>query len=388
MKIARTWHVHRLRDLLRRYPVVALLGARQVGKTWLARQIVAAEKGPTHYFDLEDPADHQLFVEPALALRQFEGLVVLDEIQRFPGLFPVLRVLADRPGSPARFLVLGSASPELLRHGAETLAGRIAFHELPGFDFQEAGEGSLQRLWLRGGFPMSFLSRTDTQSLEWRKFFVRTFLERDVPALGIALPPEAMWRFWTMLAHYHGQTFNASELARSFGISHTTVQRYLDILTGAFVITQLRPWAENVGKRVVKAPKIYVTDSGLFHALMDVRSLDALRVHPKLGASWEGLLLHQVLQQLSIRREERFFWATHGGAELDLLVLQQGHRVGFEFKRTELPRVTASMRVALETLRLDRLLLVHAGSRSFDLEPAVRAVAASSLVRELRQIAS
>jgi hypothetical protein len=385
MQVARPSHLRRVTRLLRDHPVVAVLGARQVGKTTLARELVAHRRGAT-VFDLEDPRDLARLAEPTLTLEGLGGLVVLDEIQRRPELFPVLRVLADRPRRRTRFLVLGSASPELLRQSSETLAGRIAFHELPGFTLEEVGAARLDRLWFRGGFPRSYLARSDRASDEWRRDFIRTFLERDIAQLGAALPAPALHRFWTMLAHYHGQVWNASEFGRSFGVSHVTVRRYLDLLTAAFVVDQLPPWAENVGKRVVKSPKVYIADTGLLHALLGLATPDAVLRHPKLGASWERFLLRQVAARLGARREECFFWATHAGAELDLLVVRGGRRRGFEFKRTDAPRLTPGMRSALETLRLDRLDVVHAGRATFRLAPKVRALAARDIWRQLEAL--
>lgn len=384
--IPRTHHLDRLKKLLESAPVVGLLGARQVGKTTLARLLVAERKGQTRFFDLEDPRDLAQLDEPTLALEGLRGLVVLDEIQHRPELFPVLRVLADRPSTPARFLVLGSASPELLKQSSESLAGRIAYHELGGFDLEELGLDALNRLWLRGGFPRSYLARGLEESAEWRRDFMRTFLARDLPQLSISLPVQTMHRFWTMLAHYHGQVWNASELARSFGISQPTVRRYLDLLAGAFVMTVLPPWAENVGKRVVKSPKIYIRDSGILHALLGLGTMRDLERHPKLGASWEGFVLHEVVRRLRAWREECYFWATHGGAELDLLVVSGNRRLGFEIKRTDSPRVTASMRSAMASLRLDRLWVVHAGRDSFPLASDVRAVAAQNLLVEVEPL--
>ena len=384
--LPRPRHLARLERLLGERPVVALLGARQVGKTTLSRQVAQRSKVSTTFFDLEDPRDLALLREPTLALEALRGLVVLDEIQQRPDLFPILRVLADRPRTPARFLVLGSASPELLRQGSETLAGRIAFHELAGLDLQEVGARNLDRLWFRGGFPRSYLARSQRQSEDWRRDFVRTFLERDMPRLGIALPATTLERFWAMLAHYHGQIWNGSEFARSFGVSHPTVRKYLDILTGAFVVTELRPWAENIGKRVVKSPKVYISDSGILHTLLDIASPRHLLRHPKLGASWEGFMLRQVIRVLGARRDECFFWATHAGAELDLLVVSGPRRLGYEIKRTDVPAVTPSMRSAFETLRLQGLDVIHAGSKTFPLGKQMRAIAATDLVRALRPI--
>ncbi len=384
--IPRTDHLRQLERRLRTSPVVALLGPRQVGKTTLAREVTRRRKGQTSFLDLEDPRDLAQLDEPMLALEGRRGLVVLDEIQRRPELFPVLRVLADRPRTPARFLVLGSASPDLLRQGSESLAGRIAFYDLPGLDIQEVGIRQIQQLWFRGGLPKAYLAATHRASDEWRHDFVRTFLERDIPRLGIAIPPGTLERFWAMLAHYHGQVWNASEFGKSFGISHPTVRRYLDILTNAYVITQLRPWAENVGKRIVKSPKVFVTDSGILHALLGIKSPTELERQPKLGASWEGFMMGQVVRVLRARREECYFWATHAGAELDLLVVRGRQRLGFEFKRTDAPRPTASMRSALETLGLRRLVVVHAGQSTFPLTSQIRAVAAVELVNEIKPL--
>jgi predicted AAA+ superfamily ATPase len=386
MRVERSAHVSRVERLLREWPVVALLGARQVGKTTLAREIAARKGAPVTFFDLEDPRVLAELAEPTLALAPLRGLVVLDEIQRRPEIFPVLRVLADRPRRPARFLVLGSASPELLRQGSESLAGRIAFHELPGFDLAEVGAERLDRLWFRGGFPRSYLARSHRESDEWRRDFVRTYVERDLRMLGAAMPVEALGRLWGMLAHWHGQVFNASELGRSLGVSHTTVQRYVDLLAGAFVIDVLRPWWENLGKRLVKSPKIFISDSGLLHALLGIPTPADLARHPKVGASWEGFLLAQTARAIRARREECHFWATHGGAELDLLVVRGRERRGFEFKRTDAPKVTPSMRSAMEDLGLDRLDVVHAGDRTFPLDARVRAVAARDILEVLEPL--
>ena len=378
--VPRIDHVSAVERLLRASPVVAVLGARQVGKTTLAREVVRRRRGPSTFFDLEDPRQLALLEEPTLALEELRGLVVLDEIQRRPDLFPILRVLADRPRSPARFLVLGSASPELLRQSSESLAGRIAFHYLTGLDLKEVGTKQLDRLWFRGGFPRAYLARSHSEGQRWLRDFVLTFLERDIPNLGITIPARTLERFWTMLSHYHGQVWNASEFARSFGVSHTTVRKYLDILTNAFVVYELRPWAENVGKRIVKSPKVFISDPGLLHVLAGVESPHELNRHPKLGASWEGFMLAQVIRALEARPDECYFWATHAGAELDLLVVRGRRRLGFEIKRTDTPSVTTSMRTAKETLRLTTLDVIHAGQKTFALAPRIRAVAAGDLL--------
>jgi hypothetical protein len=379
--IARHQYIEAVTRLLKQNPVVAILGARQVGKTTLARQLMKALRGPATGFDLENPADLARLSDPTLALEELRGLVVLDEIQRRPDLFPVLRVLVDRPRSRARFLVLGSASPALLKQSSETLAGRIAFCELSGFSLGEVGTKELDKLWIRGGFPRSFLAQTDAASIEWRRDFVQTFLERDIPQLGISIAARTLHRFWSMLAHYHGQIWNASEFGRSFGVADTTVRNYLDILTDTLMVRQLPPWTENVRKRQVKSPKIYLSDSGLLHSILDLKTKRDLEAHPKLGASWEGFLLESIVRQLGLRREQCYFWATHGGAELDLLVIEGRYRYGFEFKRTTSPQITRSMHSALSDLRLTRLDIVHAGKDTFPLAKRVRAVAARQITK-------
>lgn len=378
--IPRPRHLRQVTGLLEQAPVVAILGARQVGKTTLAREIAAGFGTPAAFFDLEDPDDLARLSEPKLALHRLEGLVVIDEIQRRPDLFPVLRVLADRSSLPARFLILGSTSPELLRQSSESLAGRIAYHELNGFALDEVGADALDALWWRGGFPRSFLAGSNAASARWRQSFIRTFLERDIPQLGSQIPAVALHRFWRMLAHYHAQVWNSAELARAFGVGASTVRRYLDLLTGALVVHQLQPWHENLSKRQVRSPKVYLDDSGLLHALLGIDTRDGLESHPKVGASWEGFVLREVMAKLGTSFRECFFWATHGGAELDLLVMKGGHRLGVEVKRTTSPAMTRSMWAALESLHLDRLLLVHAGEHSFPLAERVEAVAFRELM--------
>ena len=380
--IARPLHIRRIEALLRQFPMVGILGARQVGKTTLARQLVANRGGAT-VFDLEKSEHLAQLAEPDLALGPLRGLIVIDEIQRRPELFPALRVLADEPGARRRFLVLGSASPDLLRQTSETLAGRIAYHELGGFSVGEVGASQSGTLWRRGGFPRSFLADSDVASMRWRRQFIRTFLEREIPNLGLRLPAATLRRFWMMLAHYHAQVWNASELARAFGVAHTTVRHYLDVLTATFMVRQLPPWHANIGKRQVKAPKVYVRDSGLLHALLGLTLERQIASHPKVGASWEGFALDVVTSHLGAEPEECFFWATHSGAELDLLVMHGTRRLGFEFKRTSAPAVTRSMRVALEDLRLTKLFVIHAGTRSFPLAPRIHALALSRVLEDL-----
>lgn len=386
MIVPRSRHVADLKRKLNDNPVVALLGARQVGKTTLARAL-AGDVGTFTRFDLEDPRDLARLDEPMLALEPLHGLVIIDEVQRRPGLFPVLRVLADRTPLPARFLVLGSASPELLRQGSESLAGRLGYHDLEGFDLSETGAGNWERLWLRGGFPRSWVARSSARSQEWRRDFIRTFVERDLPGFGIALPSRLLHDFWAMLAHYHGQTWNGSELARAFGIAQTTVRRYLDIMTGAYVIRLLRPWRENLGKRIVKAPRVYVADSGLLHTLLEIDSKRDLARHPKVGASWEGFALGQVIRQLGARPEECYFWSVHGGAELDLLVVRGRRRLGFEFKRTDAPRVTKSMQSSMRVLGLDSIDVLHVGRETFPLAQRIRAVAGRDILDAIPPLA-
>ncbi len=386
MELERTRHLHRLEHLLTRYPVVAILGARQVGKTTLARQLEARTATPTTVFDLENPADLARLDDPMLSLQDLTGLVILDEIQRRPELFPILRVLSDRPQRPARFLVLGSASPILLQQSSESLAGRIHYHELAGFALDEIGLELANRLWLRGGFPDSFLADSDADSADWRRDFVRTFLERDMPQLGVRVPALTLRRFWTMLAHYHAQVWNGAELARAFGVTAPTVRHYLDTLTSALMLRQLPPWFANVGKRQVKSPKVYIADCGLLHTLLNLPTQDDVESHPKVGASWEGFVLGEVITRLGAYPEECFFWATHAGAELDLLVVRGMRRWGFEFKRTVSPRITRSMRAAFETLDLERLDVIHAGEHTFPLADQVRAVALRHILEDLEPL--
>ena len=370
--------------MLAEFPVVALLGARQVGKTTLARELVGAHREPVAWFDLEDPADLARLDDPGLELRPLRGLVVLDEIHRLPGIFPLLRVLADRPGLPARFLVLGSASADLLRQTSESLAGRVAFHRLDGFDLTEVDD--LERLWLRGGFPRSYLARSGAASRRWRDGFVQTLLARDLPDLGSTVPQTTLRRFWTMLAHWHGQVWNGAEFSRAFGVSHTTVRRYLDLLTSVFVVRQLQPWFENIRKRQVRSPKVYIADSGILHALLGLSNRTDVVSHPKVGASWEGFVIEQIVQRLRAPPEECFHWSTHAGAELDLLVLRGARRHGFEVKRSEAPRLTRSMRSAMETLSLDNLDVVHAGTQRYRLAPGVRALPAREIAGRLERL--
>ena len=365
--VGRPGELARIRQALRRSRVVALVGPRQSGKTTLARELVRA--GSPNYFDLEDPLSLTRLGEPMTALSRLRGVVVIDEVQRRPDLFPVLRVLADRRPLPARFLVLGSASPGLQRQSAESLAGRIEVVSLSGFSLGEIGASGIARLWLRGGFPPAYLARSPADSLVWRRELVRTFLERDLPELGITVPAAALQRFWNMLAHYHGGVWNAAEFARSLGVSEPTVRRYLDLLSGLYMVRQLPPWHENIGKRQVKSPKVYVRDSGLLHQLLGVKSEEELLVHPRCGASWEGFAIEETLK--AVRPDDAYFWATHTGAELDLLLLKDGRRLGVEVKRADAPRLTPSMRTALEDLRLEQLVVLYPGETSYALAERV-----------------
>ena len=344
-------------------PIVALLGPRQVGKTTLARFFAEQAVGSIIFYDLESPVDLRRLSMPLQALSQPADWIIIDEIQRQPELFEILRVLVDRPDARTRFLILGSASPELIKGVTESLAGRVAFIDIPGFSLNEIGGNKLRQLWYRGGFPRSFLASDDNVSAAWREDFVRTFLERDIPALGIRVPPETLRRFWMMVAHYHGQIWNGAEFGRSLGSSEITARRYLDILAGAYVVRILPPWFENISKRQVKAPKIYIRDSGLLHSLLDLPDEHALLGHPKAGASWEGFALEEILKHIGDRNA--FFWATHAGAELDLMVSRGGKRYGIEFKLADAPSTTRSMHVALETLNLEKLLVVYPGSTSY-----------------------
>jgi predicted AAA+ superfamily ATPase len=371
MKVDRLQLVKDVRDALRRSRSVGLVGPRQCGKSTLAREIAKMDSAAA-YFDLEDPTSLARLRDPMLALEPLRGLVVIDEAQRRPDLMPLLRVLLDRDPLPAKFLLLGSASPALLRGTSESLAGRIEFIEMRGFTLDEVDSERGRRLWLRGGFPRSFLADNDHDSLKWRLAFLQAFVERDLRLMGVDLPPDAVRRFLTMLAHYHGQTWNASEVGRSMQLAHTTVKRYLDILTGALLVRQLPPWFESVGKRLVKAPKIYVRDSGLLHALLGLECMEDIEAHPKLGASWEGFAIETLLAWRD--SPSVHFWATHGGAELDLCWMEGPRRIGVEVKYTSEPSVTKSMRVVIEDLNLNHLYVVYPGRGRFPMAERVTAV--------------
>ena len=368
--ISRATYEDRLASALSRSPITAILGPRQCGKTTLARSISAARSAA--YFDLESEPDRSRLANPELALGNLNDLSIIDEIQRQPELFATLRVLVDQGQRPGRFLILGSASPDIVRGVSESLAGRVEFIDLSGFDLNEVGMDSANRLWIRGGFPRSFLADTTEDSVAWREGFIRTFLERDIPQLGVSIPAAAMRRFWTMLAHYHGQTWNASRIAQSMGLSDKTVRQYLDLLTGTYMVRQLQPWHLNTSKRQVKAPKVYLRDTGILHQLLVLPDERAVTGHPSLGASWEGFAIEQILQIL--KPTEFHYWATYQGAEIDLLVLHRGQPFGIEIKFNEAPRITRSMRAAMSTLHLKHLWICYPGTKTYVLDETVTAL--------------
>lgn len=354
-------------------PITVLLGARQTGKTTLSQMVIEKyvkdSHSEVHLFDLERAASRAALTTPEVTLESLHGLIVIDEIQRIPELFEVLRPLADRPGGKARFLVLGSASPDLVRGVSESLAGRCLLVHVPGFSLNEVGTEAQDTLWERGAFPRSWLALSEGASLRWREAFISTFLERDIPQLGIRVPSESLHRFWTMLAHYHGQVWNASELARSLGATSKTALHYRDILAGAYVIRVLPPWFENLKKRQIKSPKVYIRDSGLLHSLLGISNLEELRLHPGYGASWEGYALEQILMLSGSR--DAYFWGTQRGAELDLLLFQGGKRLGYEFKCSDGPGMTKSIHSALDDLGLDMLYIVYPGKKRYRLHKKV-----------------
>ena len=367
MGIERQRDAAKLRGLMESFPVTAILGPRQCGKSTLARDL-----NPSHSFDLENPRDLAKLQNPMLSLEHLEGVVMIDEIQRQPDLFPLLRYLCDQKPD-RRFLVLGSASRDLIRQSSESLAGRIAYQQLGGFRIEDVGD--LQRLWLRGGFPRAYLADDDVKADVWKQQYVTTYLEQDIPQLGIRIPSQTLRRFWTMLAHYHGQTLNFSELATSFGISDKTVRHYVEILEGTFMVRLLQPWLPNVGKRQVKSPKLYLRDSGIFHSLMRQVTEEDVISNPKLGASWEGFALEQCIQALELTAGEAFFWKPHDGTgELDLFYLRHGKNCGIEFKYADAPVITKSMRKSVDLLELDRLWVVYPGSQSYELDEKIRVI--------------
>ncbi|MBC8175164.1 MAG: ATP-binding protein [Candidatus Marinimicrobia bacterium] len=374
--------IKRTKNALKRSIVVSIMGPRQCGKTTLAKMITKTVD-PCHFFDLERPNDVARLENPMLALENLTGLIVLDEIQRMPNLFPILRVLADREDSPAKFLLLGSASPDIIRHTSETLAGRVEFVPMGGFDLDEIGH-KMNLLWIRGGFPRSFLSNNLDDSFAWRENFVLTFLERDLGQFGIHVSPQTMQRFWLMLAHSHGQVWNASDLSRSLGISYMTAKRYVDILTGAFMVRQLPPWFENIAKRQIKSPKVFIRDSGIFHYLIKVKTKNDLLAHPKLGTSWEGFVNEQIINLFSERN--CYFWRTQAGAELDLLYLNGVDKIGFEAKCTDAVKISKSMRIALQDLNLLHLFVVYPGNDTYQLDEKITAIPISDLLPKLRKM--
>jgi uncharacterized protein len=371
MALQRTDYLEEISQVIREFPVAGILGPRQCGKTTLAHEVAKQfrRSGEVTFFDLEEVESIARLATPAVTLSPLRGLVIIDEVQRMPALFQVLRVLADRQDHPAKFLILGSASPDLVKGTSESLAGRIGYLDMSGFDLSEVSATKMETLWSRGGFPRSFLAETDEASYRWRQQFVRTFLERDIPQLGITVPSATLARFWSMICHFHGNVWNAAELARSLGTSEPTARRYLDLLTGAFMVRQLPPWFENVGKRQVKSPKVYVRDTGLLHAILQLETADDVRGHPKLGASWEGFAMEQVIRHT--RTRQPFFWATHNGAELDMLVNHKGRRYGFEFKHADAPTTTPSMRSAIEALSLRKLFVIYPGKSRYPLSDKI-----------------
>ena len=380
--IERTGLLAQLADGLRLSPVTAILGPRQCGKTTLAREFGRRHKAV--YFDLEDPEDQARLSNPRLVLEPLRGVVILDEIQRRPELTQLLRVLVDRRPLPCRFIILGSASPDLMQKASDTLAGRVHFVDMSGFSLTELKPSSQLQLWIRGGFPPSFLAESNDASQVWRQNYVRTFLERDMPLLGVRVAPEMLRRFWSMIAHYHGQIWNASEIGASLGVSHHTTRHYLDLLTGAFIVRQLPPWFENVGKRVVKSPKVFIRDSGLLHFLMNIPDLPALQSHPKLGASWEGFALEQLLALTSERNAH--FWATQSRAELDLLILARGKRWGFEFKYQDAPVMTKSLHLSMADLKLEQAWIVYPGRASYRVHEQVEVVPLITALDKMREL--
>ena len=374
--ITRTAILDRIRTALARSPVAVLTGPRQCGKTTLARELLSEDSA--NYFDLEDPASLARLDEPSTALESLHGLVVIDEVQRRPDLFPILRVLADRRKHPARFLILGSASGDLLRQSSESLAGRLERIEIGGFTLAELGPQSAAQLWRQGGFPRAYLARSEADSVAWRKQFIQALLERDLPQWGVRVPAAALLRFWTMVAHYHGQTWNAAEPARALGVNPSTSRRYLDLLTDALMVRQLQPWHANLGKRQVKSPKVYMRDSGLLHQFFGLGTEKALLSHPKVGASWEGFVIEQVLA--AEPHDQAYFWATHQGAEIDLILRRGDRLLGVECKRADAPRLTPSIRIALDDLHLERVAVIYPGTKRFALADRVEAVPLATLI--------
>lgn len=364
MQIIRQAEVDKAKHLLKSNPVVALLGPRQCGKTTLSHQIISQIKGEAHFFDCENPKEAQRLADPLTALTDLKGTVVIDEVQRVPEIFPTLRVLADQARS-VKYLILGSASPHLLQQSSETLAGRIAFMEISGFHCENISVHKIETLWLRGGFPRSYLVKGEKDSFQWRQDFIATFLERDIPNLGLQIPARMLQRFWSMLAHYHGRLFNSSEIGRSLGVSDHTARRYLDLLAATFMVREIRPWFYNTKKRVIKTPKIYFRDSGILHALLSIENKKGLLAHPQLGASWEGFAIEEVIKILGIRENQVYFWGVHTGAEIDLVFERNGRLYGVEVKYTHAPGVSPSIKSAIEELSLKHVWIIYPGKQRY-----------------------
>lgn len=384
--IPRPEFVHQIEASFQIHPVTALLGPRQSGKTTLARFLADRDRRQSTIFDLENPVDVRRLSAPMQALKDLSGIVIIDEVQRKPELFELLRVLADLPDRTARYLLLGSASPYLVKGVSESLAGRIGFVDLTGFQLGEIGANNRNRLWTRGGFPRAYLADSESDSRRWRENFIRTFLERDIPQLGISIAAETLRRFWTMVAHYHGQVWNAAEFARSIGTAENTARRYLDILAGAYMVRVLPPWFENLKKRQVKAPKLYIRDSGLLHSLLQIPNLTTLQGHPKIGASWEGFALEHVIHVFQAR--DAYFWATHAGAELDLMTTIAGKRYGFEFKYADAPGRSRSMHIAISDLGLTHLWVIYPGEQEYELDEKITVIPVekvSQLARDMNE---
>lgn len=377
----RTRYLSEIRRLFRSHPIIAMLGPRQCGKTTLAKMF-AKENEPfprTNYFDLESPLDIDRLKEPLLTLSPLKGLIIIDEIQRAPDLFPILRYLADNENLDQQYLILGSASRELIKQSTESLAGRIAYLEITPFSLLEVD--SQEKLWIRGGFPRSYLAESEHASADWREFYIRTFLEQDIPNLGLRIAPHALRRFWMMISHYHGNLLNVSELGRSFGASESTMKHYLDILTGTFMVRQLQPWWENISKRQVKSPKIYLRDSGILHSLLGLQTIEQVRMSPKIGASWEGFALEEIINYHKSPSQQCYFWSTYSGAKLDLFLHLQGKPVGFEIKYSDAPKMTKSMQIALQELKLTHLYIIYPGDIDYPLSEKVTVVSLKNYIQ-------
>jgi len=380
--IKRAKYKKHIEEALGRSRAVALLGPRQCGKTTLARELV--DKDSPNYFDLEDPSSLIGLADPKTALASLKDIVVIDEVQRRPDLFPILRVLLDRSPLPAKFLILGSASHDLLRQSSESLAGRLEMIEMDGFGLSEVGQKGASRLWLRGGFPLSFLARNDVDSFAWRKSFIQSFLERDLRQQGINIPAVALHRFWAMLAHSHGQIWNAAPFATSLGITEPTVRRYLDILTGVFMVRQIQPWHANIKKRQVKASKVYIRDTGVLNSLLGLKTEAEVLRHPSCGASWEGYVIEEVIH--SVEPDDVYYWATHQGAEIDLVFAKGGRMYGVEVKRADAPTMTPSMRIALEDLKLERIIVIYPGNKRYSLHKKIDVVPFESIAVGMKEM--